>query len=126
MEDICSLTHDMKTTQWTFLSNHGRIFCYLAKHPRSTIEGLARDAGLSVAGVHRIIDDLEHGGYLSRERVGRCNRYTVHPDLPMRHRLERSRTVASMLLGDAEFAATNDRQYKKACRIEGCLFAGKQ
>ncbi len=95
----------MNSPRWTFLSNHGRVFCYLAKYPRSTIEGLARDAGLSVAGVHRIIDDLEHEGYVSRERVGRRNRYTVHPELPMRHRLERNRTVADMLLNDGDGSA---------------------
>jgi DNA-binding Lrp family transcriptional regulator len=84
--------------KWTFLSNHGRVFCYLARHPRATIEKLAQDANLSVAGVHRIINDLEEGGYIIRQKVGRCNEYTVHPELPMRHHLEWDRTVADILI----------------------------
>ena len=83
---------------WTFLSNHGRVFCYLAKHPRCTIAGLAGDVGLSIAGVNRILNELEDGGYIIRRRVGRCNEYTIHPELPMRHHLEWDFKVADILL----------------------------
>jgi hypothetical protein len=89
--------------RWSFLSNHGRVFWYLAKHPTTTIEGLARDAGLSVSGVHGIISDLEEGGYVTRQKVGRCNQYTVHPELPMRHHLEWDHTVASILMPMGNF-----------------------
>jgi|WetSurMetagenome_2_1015567.scaffolds.fasta_scaffold81480_2 hypothetical protein len=101
----------MSEVRWAFLSNHGRVFCYLAKHPKSTIEGLARDAGLSVAGVHRIIDDLEEGGYIARHRVGRCNHYTVHPELPMRHHLEWDHNVVDILLAIGGLQAVEKDAY---------------
>jgi len=102
----------MSIVSWTFLSNHGRVFCYLAKHPNSTVEGLARDADLSVAGVHRIIDDLEEGGYIVRQREGRRNLYIVHPELPMRHHLEWDRTVADILLPVENLLPVNRRAYE--------------
>jgi predicted transcriptional regulator len=84
--------------EWTFLSNHGRVLIYLAKHPNSTTQELAQKASLSIRAVQNIIDDLEHGGYITRNREGRKNHYTINPDLPMRHRLEREFAVKEILL----------------------------
>ncbi len=104
----------MSQASWTFLSNHGRIFCYLATYPKCKIEGLARDAGLSVAGVHKIIDELEEAGYVVRQKVGRRNQYVVHPEPPMRHHLEWDCTVADILL-----AMGSLRSAKKNVSVEG-------
>jgi predicted transcriptional regulator len=84
--------------EWTFLSNHGRVFIYLAKHPSSTTQELAQKTNLSVRAVQNIIDDLEDGGYITRYREGRRNRYTINPELPMKHRLEREFAVKEILL----------------------------
>lgn len=105
----------MSKGNWTFLSNHGRVFRYLARSPRCTIETLARDAGLSVPGVHKIIADLEEGGYITRRRVGRCNEYTIHPELPMRDHLEWDHTVAAIILPAGGF-----------CRSEKDIFSQRQ
>jgi hypothetical protein len=88
----------MTESGWTFLSNHGRVFHYLAEHPKIAIEVLAREVGLSVSGVNNIIGDLEEGGYLNHYKVGRCNYYILHPELPMRHYLENDCTVGDILL----------------------------
>lgn len=88
----------MNKGEWTFLSNHGRVFTYLAKHPRSISQEIAHEAGLSIRAVQNIIDDLEEGGYISRQKEGRRNRYTINPELPMRHRLEQEYSVREILL----------------------------
>ena len=88
----------MEKGQWTFLSNHGRIFVYITKQPKSTTKLISRDVGLTQRGVQKIITDLEAGGYIARHKQGRCNWYTVHPDLPMRHQLERDHIVGDLLL----------------------------
>jgi predicted transcriptional regulator len=75
--------------EWTFLSNHGRVLTYLAKHPSSTAQELAQEAKLSIRAVPNNINDLENSGYIARHREGRRNRYTINPELPMRHRLEK-------------------------------------
>lgn len=88
----------MEKGSWTFLSNHGRVLVYLAKNPRSTTEIISREVGLSLRGVQKIISDLEAGGYVARNKEGRRNRYTIHPDRPMRHRLESDHAVGEILI----------------------------
>jgi len=83
--------------QWTFLSNHGRVFVFIAKNPRVTTEVISREVGLSRRGVQKIISGLEQGGYVVRHKEGRHNHYTIHPEMPMRHHLERDHAVGDIL-----------------------------
>lgn len=88
----------MKKREWAFLTNHGLVLAYLAKHPRATAREVARKVGVTERTVQKVIADLEAGGYVVRHREGRGNQYTVHPELPMRHRMEREYAVGSLLL----------------------------
>jgi DNA-binding MarR family transcriptional regulator len=88
----------MKKKGWTFLTNHGRVLAYIAKHPQNTTQDTAQRAGLSIRAVQQIITDLEEGGYIARHKEGRCNRYTIHPEIPMRHRLEREHAIGDILI----------------------------
>jgi hypothetical protein len=83
---------------WTFLSNYGRVFAFIAKHPRSTTRDIAAKAGITERAVQTIVKCLEAEGYIARYREGRCNRYGVHPELPMRHPLERDHPVGDLLI----------------------------
>ena len=87
----------MKKGEWTFLTNHGRVLVYIAKHPRSTTQEIAQEAGITLRAVQKIITELEAGGYIVRHREGRCNRYSVYSEMPMRHRLEREHAVGDIL-----------------------------
>ena len=40
---------------------------------------------------------LVESGYLERERVGRRNRYRLHPELPLRHPMDRAHQVGELL-----------------------------
>ena len=83
---------------WTFLSNHGRVFIYIANQPKSTTEVISRDVGLTQRGVQKIIAELEAQGYVAQRKEGRCNVYTVHPELPMRHKLYRDHAAGDLLV----------------------------
>ncbi len=48
---------------------------------------LAAQVGITERAVLHIIGDLETAGVVTRERVGRRNRYTIDLDAPMRHPL---------------------------------------
>jgi predicted ArsR family transcriptional regulator len=87
----------MKTRPWTFITDHGRILVYLAKHQRATAREMAEEASLSERGVQKIIHDLVAEGYIEPERQGRGNAYHLHPELPMRHCLEREHAVGELL-----------------------------
>ena len=88
----------MEKGQWTFLSNHGRVFVYIAKYPKSTTKVISHEVGLTQRGVQKIIATLEATGYITSHKEGRNNRYMIHPELPMRHALEREYVVGDILL----------------------------
>jgi predicted ArsR family transcriptional regulator len=87
----------MKKGKWTFLTNHGRVLVYIAKHPQSTTQKTADKIGVTLRTVQKIILDLEIDGYLARQKNGRNNTYTIDPKMPLRHRLERDHIVGDIL-----------------------------
>lgn len=82
---------------WTFLTNHSHVLLAIARDPEIRLRDLATIVGITERAAHRIVVELEEGGYVSRERAGRRNHYEVHPDGPLRHPVERHRTAASLI-----------------------------
>lgn len=82
---------------WTFLSNHGHVLLCLARDPERRMRDIADEVGITERSVQRIISDLEAGGCLVREKIGRRNSYRVVPGAPLRHALERHRTVGDLV-----------------------------
>lgn len=44
-----------------------------------------------------VVGDLQVAGYVERTRVGRRNRYAVHPDRPVPHPVEAGRSVPELV-----------------------------
>ncbi len=82
---------------WTFLSNHTHVLLCLASEPECRLRDVAVRVGITERAVQRIVAELEDGGYLSRVRVGRRNRYEVHEGKPLRHPIESHREVGALL-----------------------------
>ena len=82
---------------WTFLSNHAHVLLVIANEPGVRLREVAHRVGITERAVQRIVADLEEGGYLSRWREGRRNRYEVHLDHPLRHAVESHREVGVLL-----------------------------
>ena len=82
---------------WTFLSNHAHVLICIADNPEVRMRDVAARVGVTERAVQRIVSELEEAGYLSHERVGRCNRYNVHTALPLRHAIEQHCLVSSLL-----------------------------
>ena len=61
------------------------------------LRDIAIAVGITERAVIRIITELEDGGYVSKERIGRRNRYAVKADKPLRHPLEAHHSVKSIL-----------------------------
>jgi DNA-binding MarR family transcriptional regulator len=79
------------------LSNHGHVLICLAQNPEMRLRDIAIAVGITERAVIRIITELEDGGYVSKERIGRRNRYTVKADRPLRHPLEAHHSVKTIL-----------------------------
>lgn len=58
---------------------------------------IAAHVGITERAVQMIVRDLEEGGYVIRERVGRRNRYTVVGQSRFRHPLEEHVRVGDFL-----------------------------
>lgn len=82
---------------WTFLTNHAHVLIAIDRNPELRQRDIAHAVGITVGAVQRIIAELEDGGYLSHERIGRRNRYQVNADLPLRHPLESNHTIHDLL-----------------------------
>lgn len=83
--------------RWTFLSNHTHVLLCLAIDAEQRVRDIADSVGLTERAVQRILSDLEGAGTITRERVGRRNRYTLELDSPLRHPLEAHHTVGELL-----------------------------
>ncbi len=82
---------------WTFLTNHAHVLFCLSGDPGMRMRDVADAVGITERAVQRIVAELEQGGYLVREKDGRCNRYTLRADQPLRHPIEAHCQVAKLL-----------------------------
>jgi DNA-binding IclR family transcriptional regulator len=53
--------------------------------------------GVTERAVHRIVGELVDAGYITRERRGRRNHYTIRPQLPLPDRVAREQNVGDLL-----------------------------
>lgn len=98
---------------WTFLTNHTHVLLCIRQDADIRLRDVAEQVGITERAAQAIVSDLEAGGYLRRERVGRRNRYEVLPDVPLRHSLEDHHTVGELLdLLSAPIATGRDRPRK--------------
>jgi DNA-binding MarR family transcriptional regulator len=79
------------------LTNHGHVLVCVAREPGMTLREIAECVGVTERTAHTIVCELEHAGYLTRQRDGRRNRYAVHADAPLEHQLERGARVGDLL-----------------------------
>ncbi|MEM8707149.1 MAG: helix-turn-helix domain-containing protein [Actinomycetota bacterium] len=86
-----------KLPSWTFLTNHAHVLVAISRDGDLRQRDIAHAVGITVGAVQKIIAELEAGGYLTHERVGRRNHYTVITDLPLRHPLENHHTIGDIL-----------------------------
>jgi DNA-binding transcriptional ArsR family regulator len=101
---------------WKFLSNHALVLLCIADDPAVRLRDIAESVGITERATHRIVDELVEGGYVSRERRGRRNRYEVREDLPLPDPLLEDRKLADLLklLRDSDDGDPTGRDHAKA------------
>jgi len=82
---------------WSFLTNHAQVLVWIAHDPGVRLREIGDSVGITERAAHRIVVELATAGYISRERRGRCNHYTIEPDLPLPDPLARGRKVGDLL-----------------------------
>jgi hypothetical protein len=68
---------------WTFLTNHAQVLICISHDPGIRLRDLGDLVGITERATHRIVVELAAAGYISRERLGRRNRYTINTDVPL-------------------------------------------
>lgn len=104
------------TPHWTFLTNHAHVLILLHAEPDLVLREVAARVGITERAVQRIVQELEQGGVLSREKVGRRNRYQITGDQHLRHPVESHRTVSDLLslVVDADSKRNNTNRRRAA------------
>ena len=71
-------------TEWSFITNHGLVLATIARHPQSTAREIGDSVGITERSAHKNINDLEEAGYITKLKVGRNNKYRIHPNVPLK------------------------------------------
>jgi hypothetical protein len=82
---------------WSFLTNHAGVLLCIAQDPGARLRDIGEAVGITERAAHRIVGELNDAGYVSRERVGRRNHYTIQTHLPIPDPLARGQRVGDLL-----------------------------
>ena len=82
---------------WTFLTNHAQVLVCIAQDPGVRLRDIGERVGITERAAHRIVVELADGGYITRERNGRRNRYTVNAHFPLPDPIAREQNVGELL-----------------------------
>ncbi len=82
---------------WAFLTNHAQVLICIAHDPGVRLRDIGARVGITERAAHRIVAELADGGYISRERNGRRNHYTVNTHFPLPDPIVREQKVGELL-----------------------------
>lgn len=85
------------THRWKFLTNHAQVLACIAHDPGVLLREISERVGITERAAHRIVTELADGGYITRERDGRRNQYTIQSGLPLPDRLGRVQRISDLL-----------------------------
>jgi predicted ArsR family transcriptional regulator len=85
------------TPSWSFLTNHAQVLLCIAHDPGIRLRDIGQAVGITERAAHRIVVELAAAGYISRQRNGRRNHYTIQSHLPVPDRLAREQKIGDLL-----------------------------
>jgi hypothetical protein len=88
---------DNPTPGWGFLTNHARALVCVARDPGVRLREIGDCVGITERAAHRIVSELTSAGYITRERSGRRNQYTINTHLPLPDPIVREQTIGELL-----------------------------
>ena len=90
-------TDDEQAQGWRFVTNHTQVLLCIARDPDVRLRDVATSVGITERAAQRILADLVDAGFVSRERVGRRNRYVINRDRAMRHPAQAGHEIGELL-----------------------------
>lgn len=86
-----------ESKHWHFLTSHTQVLLCLRRDRDARLRDVAATVGITERATQRILSDLVEAGYVTRERLGRRNRYTVNAGLAMRHPSQFEHQIVELL-----------------------------
>ena len=86
-----------ESNSWHFLTNHAQVLLCIESNPDARMRDIAETVGVTERAAQRITNDLVEAGYLTRERIGRRNRYRINRKARMRHPAQREHPIGELL-----------------------------
>lgn len=88
---------DDAAPNWTFLTNHAQVLVCIADDPGVRLREIGEQVGITERAAHRIVAELAAAGYITRQRNGRRNQYTINAHLPVHDPIAREQNVGQLL-----------------------------
>ena len=88
---------DDSAPNWTFLTNHAQVLVCIADDPGVRLREIGERVGITERAAHRIVVELAAAGYITRQRNGRRNQYTINAHLPVHDPIAREQNVGQLL-----------------------------
>jgi MarR family protein len=88
---------DSTSPTWTFLTNHAQVLVCIAHDPGVRLRDIGERVGITERAVHRIVVELAAAGYITRQRHGRRNQYTINAHFPLPDPIAREQNVGQLL-----------------------------
>jgi len=82
---------------WRFVTNHTQVLLCIARDADVRLRDVADAVGITERAAQRILADLVRAGFVTRQRVGRRNRYLVNREREMRHPAQAGHDIGSLL-----------------------------
>lgn len=82
---------------WMFLTNHAQVLVCIAPDPGIRLRDIGERVGITERAAHRIVGELVDAGYITRERTGRRNHYTVNAHARLPDLIAREQNVGELL-----------------------------
>lgn len=81
---------------WTFLTNHAQVLVCIAQDPGVRLREIGECVGITERAAHRIVVELAAAGYITRQRNGRRNQYTINGRPPLHDPIAREQNVGEL------------------------------
>lgn len=86
-----------ETKSWHFLTSHAQVLLCLQRDPDVRLRDVAETVGITERAAQRIVSELVDAGYVTRQREGRRNRYTLDRSARMRHPSQVDHEIGELL-----------------------------
>ncbi len=90
------MVHDT-APKWAFLTNHAQLLICIARDPAIRLRDIGDRIAITERATHRIVSELATAGYITRQRNGRRNHYTINTHYPLPDAIAQEQNLGELL-----------------------------